>query len=509
MKLWHFLQTLFLTPSTISAAWHPPQCDHNKAEEVLLTTGSCCGALSYFLTNKTSYPSTSAYNASLSSYWSLQESQIHPSCIVLPTTAQDVSLTIFLLTTGNKLYLSQCQFAVKSGGHTWWPGAANIPSGITIDLASLNEISVTADRSLVRIGPGNRWADVYTVLDRLQLSTSGGRVGDVGVGGLILGGGISFFSPRFGWVCDNVMNFEIVLASGEIVNANATSHPDLQIALRGGSNNFGVITAFDMKLFTQGNLWGGITVNPISQRTAQFAAFEAFTENPNYDPFSALIHSEVWIPGTSGWFISNNLEYTAAVSNPSTFSNFSFFPSEISTLRVTNLTSLTIETALQTPPGRRDLFATLTFVNSKELMEEIFQLANRTAQPLVEVPNVTWAISFQPEPPIITHKSCANSLNLCTAPPLVNLLLSAYWDIPASDALIEAQAKMFISAVKARSVEMGLASPYIYLNYAASWEDPIAGYGETVKQKLQEVSRKFDPEGVFQRQCPGGFKLGA
>ena len=61
--------------------------------------------------------------------------------------------------------------------------------------------------------------------------------------------------------------------------------------------------------------------------------------------------------------------------------------------------------------------------------------------------------------------------------------------------------------MKAKSVELGVDSQYIYLNYAANWEDPIAGYGEVVKSRLQEVSRKFDPEGVFQRMCPGGFKL--
>ena len=301
MKTVQIFQTLFLLPSAISAAWHPPQCDRHKAEEVLLSTGSCCGALSYFLRGKISYANTASYNVSLASYWALQESQIQPTCIISPTTAQDVSLTIYLLVAGNKTYPHQCQFAVKSGGHTWWAGAANIASGITIDLAPLNEVTVSPDQTLVRIGPGNRWKDVYTVLDALSLSTSGGRVGDVGVGGLILGGGISFFSPRFGWVCDNVMNFEIVLASGEIVNANSTSNPDLQIALRGGSNNFGIVTAFDMKLFPQGDLWGGITVNDISQRAAQFAAFEAFTGNPYYDPYAALIHSEVWIPETNGW----------------------------------------------------------------------------------------------------------------------------------------------------------------------------------------------------------------
>jgi hypothetical protein len=45
---------------------------------------------------------------------------------------------------------------------------------------------------------------------------------------------------------------EVVLASGKIVNANATSHPELFSTLKGGQNNFGVVTRFDIIAFPQG-----------------------------------------------------------------------------------------------------------------------------------------------------------------------------------------------------------------------------------------------------------------
>jgi len=40
----------------------------------------------------------------------------------------------------------------------------------------------------VTVGPGNRWAQVYSKLDALGIAIGGGRVGIVGVGGLTLGG---------------------------------------------------------------------------------------------------------------------------------------------------------------------------------------------------------------------------------------------------------------------------------------------------------------------------------
>ena len=77
---------------------------------------------------------------------------------------------------------------LNCGRHTPFAGSANIQGGVTIDLSSLNQIVVSQDQTQVSIGPGNRWADVYLKLDALGLSTSGGRVSTVGVGGLTLGG---------------------------------------------------------------------------------------------------------------------------------------------------------------------------------------------------------------------------------------------------------------------------------------------------------------------------------
>lgn len=60
-----------------------------------------------------------------------------------------------------------------------------------------------------------------------------------GVGGLTLGSGVSYTSPRYGFTCDTVTQFEVVLADGSIVEANANRNQDLMWALKGGVNNFG------------------------------------------------------------------------------------------------------------------------------------------------------------------------------------------------------------------------------------------------------------------------------
>jgi len=115
-------------------------------------------------------------------YWSEQQSTTKPTCRFSPNEAAEVSVAIIAIR------LTECQFAVKSGGHAAFTGASNIQGGITIDLRNLNTIEVSLDNKTTYVGSGNRWSDVYMKLDPLGLAVIGGRNGDIGVGGLTLGG---------------------------------------------------------------------------------------------------------------------------------------------------------------------------------------------------------------------------------------------------------------------------------------------------------------------------------
>lgn len=119
-----------------------------------------------------------------SGYWAAQAYSVTPSCRFTPTSAEDVSIAVV------RLARSSCKFAVRGGGHMWWAGASNIPDGVTIDLGSLKQVKISTDRKITSVGGGARWEDVYLKLDAMNLAVAGGRVADVGVGGLTLGGKI-------------------------------------------------------------------------------------------------------------------------------------------------------------------------------------------------------------------------------------------------------------------------------------------------------------------------------
>lgn len=195
---------------------------------VLIRYYKCLGLMAT-LEGKVLLPNHSGYKASLSTYFAQQPSQIQPACIVKVTQAADV---VGALKTISKISqalhgsaLSQCRFAVRSGGHASIEDAANIEGGVTLDLSALNTISITD--GMVSVGPGATWDEVYRVLDLAGLAVAGGRTAGVGVGGLTVGGGISFFSPRQGWTTDTIINYQVALANGKLISANARNNSDL------------------------------------------------------------------------------------------------------------------------------------------------------------------------------------------------------------------------------------------------------------------------------------------
>ena len=97
-----------------------------------------------------------------------------------PTTAEEVQQIVELLVP------NEVPFAIRSGGHSPSPGAANINNGVLIDLAALNEITYDASSGTVTVGAGNKWGDVYKALDPYKVTAVGARDLDVGVGGFLL-----------------------------------------------------------------------------------------------------------------------------------------------------------------------------------------------------------------------------------------------------------------------------------------------------------------------------------
>ena len=115
----------------------------------------------------------------------------------------------------------------------------------------MNGVLVDKKEKLAYVQGGALWADVDREEQLYGLSTPGGVVSDTGVAGLTLGGGYGWLRDA-GLSCDNVVEYEVVTADGQVVIASADENPDLYWALRGGGGNFGIVTRFTFRLHPVG-----------------------------------------------------------------------------------------------------------------------------------------------------------------------------------------------------------------------------------------------------------------
>jgi hypothetical protein len=153
--------------------------------------------------------------------------------------------------------MDQTPFAVKSGGHSANPGFSSTP-GVQIALFSFSDIVYDPNSQTAAIGMGLIWDDVYSELEQYNMTVVGAKTTGVGVGGIVLGGGYSYLSNQYGLSVDNVVSFELVMPNGTVANITNSSNPDLFYGLRGGFNNFGIVTTVTMKTYTQSQVWGGL-----------------------------------------------------------------------------------------------------------------------------------------------------------------------------------------------------------------------------------------------------------
>ena len=206
----------------------------------------------------------------------------------------------------------------------------------------------------LRAGAAFRWQEVYDFLDARGFRAIGGRVGSIG-SGLLLGGGLSYFSSVHGWAANNVVNYEIVLANGSIIEVNNRSAPDLFWALKGGSNNFGIITRFDLKIYASNEVWGGLAVYAPEDNQKYLDAQTAFIlpGGGSDDPKAALMPNFGYDPTTKQSSTSAFLVYDAPTENHKAFENFTSLRTTSRNLGVQNISKVVSISAGFEPRDRR------------------------------------------------------------------------------------------------------------------------------------------------------------
>lgn len=478
-------------------------------------------------------PEHDDFPAVASLYWAQQECEALPSCVLRPRTAEELSSAVKILKSEYDARRSQADyratgvFAIRSGGHAVPSGAASLRDGVVLDLSNFSEIYLSEDRKTATIGTGARWGEVYETLAVDGVCVVGGRDRHVGVGGLTLGGGLSFYSSHYGMVCNNIDTYEVVLASGDIIQASQTEHVALWRALKGGSNNFGIVTRFTARTFPAARLWGGYLYMPYFEHRRVLAAFHDTLKMGEdggcgtvYDANAgALLCCFTYYHPLRLKLLLANMMYTGDVeplgSNwPEIWaqSPWSRLWRLWSTCSTRTLVSATEELNAMAPMGFRQGTATTTILNDPATLAAA-HVAWHDAISGIRKRNVkgaSWTLVLQPMLPLWARKGDPNPLGLDkgTSAPLVNISLSVNWAKKRDDEYMQATIRRSMEAMEAFASTHGTEHPYKYLNYAASWQKIFEGYGKENHEFLKDVSGRYDHDGLFQRGCTGGFKLG-
>ncbi len=216
--------------------------------------------------------------------------------------------------------------AVRGGGHNG-AGLGTCDGGVVIDLAGLKQIEVDPGARTVRVGGGCTWGEVDAATGEHGLATPSGIISTTGVGGLTLGGGMGHLSRKFGLTIDNLLEAEVVLASGERVRAVEDENADLFWAIRGGGGNFGVVTSFLFRLHEVGTVIGGPTFWDVDQGAEVLSAYReflpaaprelngffAYTSVPPAPPFPEELHGRK-VCGVVWCYVGGEEEAAAAMA---------------------------------------------------------------------------------------------------------------------------------------------------------------------------------------------------
>jgi len=187
--------------------------------------------------------------------WNLAVDQ-RPAAVAIPESAEDVvEIVRFARDRGLKV-------AAQSTGHNAAPMEHALSDTVLVKVHKLRDVEIDPEARIARVGAGTIWIEAVEAAAEHGLAALAGSSPDVGIAGYSLGGGLSWIGRKHGLQANNITAVEIVTADGCLVHADRDNEPDLFWAVRGGSGNFGVVTALEFRLHPIREVYAGMLVFP-------------------------------------------------------------------------------------------------------------------------------------------------------------------------------------------------------------------------------------------------------
>jgi hypothetical protein len=312
------------------------------------------------------------------------------------------------------------------------------------------------------------------------------------------------WSSLYGLAADNVIRYEVVLANSTIVNASASAYSDLFWALKGGGSNFGIVTEFELKTVDLSLVYYEALLYNITYTPQLFEAIIKFQAAAEKDSNATIICN--WTLGE----VLVGLAYAQPIFRPAVFTDFYAIP------KITNYINGTVSTPTEmalaysniqpTTPGRRQFFAV-----SHKTSLDVYQAVYNNFLEIAPQANASFgaALSWGIQPwtsQASRHGLDKNPLGL--TPVSQNWMSGVIeWYDPAADQKAYDTINILQKTSKEASVKVDKDLDFIFMNDANYGQNVLRGYGEENLARLKQISKKYDPTQLFQRQQEQGFLL--
>ncbi|KAK2781842.1 hypothetical protein FQN52_001336 [Onygenales sp. PD_12] len=445
-------------------------------------------------------------------YWSSECGRLKPECILVPRTQDDLSIIIRTLNENDE------RFAIKGGGHNPNRNFSSIDGGPLISLKGFDEISYNEASGTVRVGAGNRWTDVVKTLEASGVTAVGGRIGHVGVGGYIVGGGLSYLSTQDGWAMNTVVEFDVVLASGEIVKASSTENVDLFNVLRGGGNNFGIVTTYTMKAHKMGKVWGGNLILGSDKTPEILAAVRDFAEYYPDDKAAIIAtHDITLVDAVDIWLLF--LFYDGETPPPGTFDNFTSLNPILNTAKTQSYGDLvSAQDGLIITGQIYDMGTEMTPLPSAanpEVLEAYNAHFERVSEENKAISGLVATMALQPIPKRLAKHAKASGgdlLDLDEDADRLIIEMSFSYNFPSDVPKMEAGLVGLIDSMREdvlKFTKEGILSDVqvpLFMNDAHHSQDYWGRLKPEKRAYAKKIRDVYDPEGLW-RDRTAGFKL--
>ncbi|KAF8724704.1 hypothetical protein AX14_008667 [Amanita brunnescens Koide BX004] len=446
------------------------------------------------------YPDSVHYNHDI--YHWARSSSAFSACTVEPGTAEDVGKILQILGR------TRTPFGVKSGGHSANPGFSS-SEGVLIAMYRFNNVIYDPVSKTADIGTGLIYDDVYAALAPYGVSVLGGRVSGLGVGGFALGGGYSWKSNQHGLAVDSITAYELVKPDGNVVIVTEASGSELFFGLKGGFNNFGIVTRVVMKTYPQTLVWGGVieysalAIPEVTEAVVKFSA-------ENTDPKACIITAYTCIATEATSIITQIIYYDGPNQPEGIFDDFLKIPaltSNIGTRSLHEHTKLS-PTNVTADVDFGGVFHTvpLLYYSSRVMqviLDEVFTRC--TDLTLAAAPIMSYNIEpFLPS--FLKHGTQQTAY-----PPMRDISYQPFniffsWSLDVLDDVVFNSIKETANRIRNAAIEDGqdIANAPLYPNYAI-FDTPLENmYGGNV-DRLKALKQAVDPSNVM--GLAGGWKL--